>query len=161
MNKRLLVILIAIALMIIGILAVLIVRRTPMSSTTSDGSVQFTDSITGQTATDIVGEDNSTNLAPDTTYQSHVSINGIDSLYEDLTNDQASSVQTTMNNYLMARSGLADVQGEIKGNTITQNGNQLQFTLVIIKPQATYQVTVQAASQYQSIPDVTFKQVEQ
>lgn len=161
MNKRLLAVLIIIAILAIAVLAALITRQSSTPASVSNGSAQFIDGITGQNVTDITGEDSSTNLAPDAPYQSHVSIGGIDTLYNNLTNDQASSVQTAINNYLMARSGLADVQAGIKNDDIAQNGNQLQFTLVVIKPQASYQVTVQTTSQYQSIPSVTFKQIEE
>lgn len=161
MNRRLLIVIIVVAILAIAGLAVFSARQNSTQVTTSNSSVQFTDGITGQSVTDIVGEDNSTNLAPDATYQSHVSINGIDALYSDLTNDQASSVQTTINNYLMAHSGLADVQAGVKNNAITQSGSELQFTIVVIKPQVRYQVTVQTVNQYQTIPSVTFKQVEQ
>lgn len=161
MNKRILVVTVVVVVLAIAGVLVFGVKRTPAPASTSDGSVQFTDGITGQSVTDIVGEDTSTGLASDATYQSHVSINGIDTLYSNLTNDQASSVQTAINNYLMARSGLADVQAGVKNDAITQNGNQLQFTVVVIKPQASYQITVQTANQYQTIPSVTFKQAEQ
>ena len=156
MSRRVLVVL-AIALPIIGILIFVSTHRQA-SMPASPSEIQFTDAVTGQTVNDIVGEDNS--LEPGVVDRPYAAVDNIETIYNLLTTSQASNAQTTINNFLMAHSGLSNVHAGIKANTITKTDTQLVFTMVVQKPQASYTVTITTINTDQTIPTVTFKQAE-
>ncbi len=156
-DRRILVggiILAAVVLLLVGVS----LRGRGNTTTPPPSEIRFTDAVTGQTLNDIVGEDSS--LAGDTGERPSVTIGGIDALYNNLTDDQASNTQTIINNFLMARSGLASVRAGIQNDVVTIKGNTVNFTLVVQRPQATYNVTVSTTSALQSIPNVAIEQVE-
>lgn len=160
-NRRVIVVGVIAAGMILVIVVSLVVKpagKKPAIQPTLN-SISYTDAITGQNATDIVNE-NASAQQPNTIYTSQVTIDSIDTIYDFLTSDQALSVQATLNNFLMAHSGLMSVTAGIKNAQVSQTGtNQIQFVLVSLNPQASYQVTVQVTGQYQSVPDVTIKRI--
>lgn len=140
-------------------IAIVAIRQKAASDVASAASVNYTNAITGESSTDIVGQTD--DLRPGTISAASVTIDGIDALYNFLTTDQGVSAQDTMNDFLFAHSGLQSVSAGIEENSLTSSGDTLTFILVIVQPQARYRVTIKTASASQSIPVVTFEQVGQ
>lgn len=136
------------------------VRRGTSSSVKPAAIVHYTSRITGLSATDLPGQDAGTvsnTLSPPT-----ASIEGADALYDSLDTDQAIATQDILSDFLMAHSGLDTVHAGIKTAKMIQlSTTHWRLTLLVIKPQATYQVDVQFANLTQTIPTVTFKRLEQ
>lgn len=158
MNRRSLLI----AGAVVGVVVILLLAArigAPSTTNTNAGStVTYTNAITGQSATDLPGE--VFDQAPAAIQHTHVIIDGAQSLYGNLTDDQTANAQADINDFLMARSGLENVRAGVKAGSITSSDNQVQFLLVVVRPQATYQVTVKVANQFQTQPDITFKEVD-
>lgn len=135
-------------------------HRSVSPITTTLAPVSYTNAITGEIAEDKPAESGSETPNPALTTAT-VAISGLQTLTNFLTDAQVANVQVSMTNFLMARSGLQSVSAGIKGNKIQRvNQQTITFELIAIKPQAAYQVTVYAVNQYQTVPTVTFKQVE-
>ena len=139
------------------VVVVAAIRQTVTTTGTVPSSVSYTNAITGQSSVDIVGQTNG--LRPGTISASSVTIDGIDVLYNYLSSDQGINAQNIMNDFLMAHSGLQPVSAGIEDGSLvaTDNDETLDFTLVVVKPQAKYHVTIKISSVSQTIPDVTFK----
>ncbi len=157
MNRRIIIAMIIGAAALIILVVGIATRRTPQTATTAPTEVQYTNAVTGSAASDIIGE--TSGLDPNAVTFSGVTIDGIDVIYPYLTNDQASNAQDIVSDFLMARSGLNDVHGAVKDNLITQTGNQISFTLVVMKPQVTYQVIITVQNTYQTTPNVVINRI--
>src|SRR5258708_2448341 len=107
------------SILLIVLVVTLTLGNRSGTQTSQQGSIQYTDAITGQSVTDIVGEN--TNQAPATFTPSTASIAGSSNLYSYFTAAQTSNIQTILDNFLMAHSGLTSVRAGIKNNQITQN----------------------------------------
>lgn len=157
MNRRI-IIAGGISILLIAVLAVsLLTRHTTPTTNQAETSVSYTNAVTRQASTDIVQQ--TSDLSPGVPTQPGVTIDDIDGLYSYYTTDQAANAQSVINDFLMAHSGLANVHAGVKDNTFTQTGNQVTFTIVVDRPQVSYQVSVTADNAYQTMPSVTIMQV--
>lgn len=142
-----------------AIVTVVIVALVSRGTTTAPAEITYTDSITGQQSTDIIAEHVS--LAPDETIDSPTAtIDGIDIIYNYLTNEQALNAQSKINDFLFARSGLASVHAAVVRNSFSSSGDTMRVQIAVTHPQAYYTVVIRAISQQQTIPNVTFESVE-
>ncbi len=158
-NKRVILAVLAVILAVVILIVSLTTRSQAPTTPTSNGTVSYTNAITGQSGQDHPGQ--SSVQGEVSVGIPSVTIDGFANIFNYMTNDQAGSTQATINNFLLAQSGLANVSAGIKDNVITRIDSQaIQFTLVVLRPQSTYQVTIQFANQSQTVPTVTFKQVK-
>jgi hypothetical protein len=123
-----------------------------------DGIVPYIDAVTGESVSD------SLNKVPEIASQApSVQIDGLDALYgTSLTDQQVNAVQTMLTNFLAAHGGLSNIKAGIKNDQVDRDVTRpiFTFTLIVTRPQQTYQVTVQAdPSNPAATPRVTFKEV--
>ena len=157
MNKRIIIAGSTSVLLLVVLAVGLLMRHAPTTTTPAETSVDYTNAITKQASTDIVQQ--TSDLSPGIPTQPGVTIDDIDGLYSYYTTDQAANAQSAINDFLMAHSGLANVHAGVKDNTYTQTGNQVTFTIVVDRPQVSYQISVTADNAYQTEPDVIITQV--
>ena len=160
MNRnRLLVLGLGGALGLIVIISLVISLIPKKQSTQSTESISYTDAVTGQQFTDLPGE--SVSQQAGIVLPPSVNIRGFDTLAATLSSPQAGSVQTIMKQFLLARSGLSTVDAGIRNNRVSQPSNKSRtFILAVNNPQSVYEVTITILNEYQTIPDVTFKQIQ-
>jgi len=167
LSKRTLIIIVLVLIAGLGIaITLLSAKKTPAPTTTTtsastepSGLVDYTDAVTGEPGTDLPDKALEFTVQPP-----RAQIAGLDLLYNDsLTNAQANVVQSQLINFLLARGGISIAAGAIKDHKITHSDpSTLHFTLVGIKPQGTYDVTVVAdpTANPAVTPQITFKEVE-
>lgn len=166
LSRRTLIIIVLVLIAGLGIAITLLTAKkapAPAPTTTSttglSGLVNYTDAVTGEPGTDLPDKTIEVTVQPP-----RAQIAGLDLLYHDsLTNAQANVVQSELINFLLARGGISIAAGAIKDYKITHSDpSTLHFTLVGIKPQGTYEVTVVAdpTANPPATPQITFKEVE-
>jgi len=106
----------------------------------SDQSLTYTNSITGESDSDLPQESGLTGVGQ--AALPGVTLGGTDVLGSYLVSDQMQTVVTAMRNFLAAKSGLSAVNAGIQDRQVMQSNNKLLFTLVADRPQAKYSVTV-------------------
>lgn len=159
MSKRSLIIVGFGVVIIVGIIALIVASSN--TNTTSTPAIQYTDAITGQSQQSLTIESTGTTQMPGSILPPRVTINGFDAVSTMLNNvDQISSLQSELQNFLFAHAGLTNVRAGIKEGSLKQpTSDSVTFTLVVIRPQATYQVNAQLDNDYNLVKNVTFKQV--
>lgn len=161
-RKRTQIILVAAIILVIGVIAATALFRhsepqnRPAPQYQASSGVSYTNAITGETMQDIPAE---TGQVPGINLAAIATVAGMDNLGNYLTGIQTANVTTSISDFLLAHSGLDNVQAAIQRGTLIQSGRQLQFTLIVLQPQTTYRVTVHTTDQYQDAPDVTFTEV--
>lgn len=150
-----------IAVFIVLVVVVLlgrVVYKPAATVNTDTGLLNYTNSITGQVAEDKPDENtppvNGILNAPT------ANILGYEATNTYLSPNQSSSLQTALINFLMAHSGLSSVTAGIKDAAVSQQSDgTIAFTLVTIRPQASYAVTAKLDNTYNLVQSVTFKRV--
>jgi len=160
MSRRSLIIIGFGAVIVIGIVALIVASSANKQASTP--SVQYTDAITGQPQQVLTIESTGTTQMPGSILPPRVTIAGFDAVSTMLDNvDQISSLQSELQNFLFAHAGMTNVRAGIKAGSLSQpTSDSITFTLVVIRPQATYQVKAQLDNDYNLVKNVTFKQVE-
>jgi hypothetical protein len=165
MNKKLLAVIALAFIVVVGIVIALVTSMRSATNTTTNGlapgTINYTNAITGKTVEDKPAEQ--TPFQFGVIPQAASDIENLEDVYSYFSTDQASNLYTELNNFLLAHSGLANVAAGIKAGSIkkTDTPTTVSFTLVVLNPQATYQVTAKVTNTYQTIPEITVKQVEQ
>lgn len=146
---------IGICIGVIGLIALGVYFATRQSADKS--SVQFTNMVTGKQSFDIVGEE--PGQEPGVIDSASATIDGINIIYDYLTNEQAVNAQAAISDFLLARSGLTSVHAAVVQNSFLHTDNTTQIDISVVRPQATYRITITAVNEVQSTPDVSFKRV--
>lgn len=153
-DKRLLIvgaITVAALAMVVGLLSL------PRSGTLQkgDGSVTFTSPITGQQQT-VYPNQKPEQVANDQT----LLIDGYEHMFDIVPDYQAANIRTDIQDFINAQTGVRADHAAIQDNQITKLDDQnLQFNMVLTKPNVTYQVHVRIENSVQQTPDVTFRQL--
>lgn len=124
-------------------------------SLTANQSLTYTNSITGASSTDLPQE--SSSAAVSGIASPTIGVDGADALGAYLTNDQIQYVEQNLKDFLAARSGLSVVDAGILNQQILQSNSNLEFTLVVDRPQATYHVTIDTSDSQN--PNVSLEQI--
>lgn len=131
---------------------------TPPALQNASAPYTYTNAITGEQMEDKLNAEVNSGTPQATPVVTHapITIFGIDHIYDHLTNAQATSLQATLINFLLAHAGLNATTAGIKDSQIIEQGSQtISFTLVLTRPQITYTVTAYVANSFQVNPTVT------